>query len=121
MSAESLALGLDLGSSSIGWALIRLDSKGDPAGLVDCGVRVFPEVVDKKTQTPLNQARRRARAQRRQVQRRAKRKHNLLVKLTEFQLLPATEVERLRLFTAPDASDPYLLRKKSSGGRTSFI
>jgi len=44
---QKITLGLDLGPNSIGWALIREDSD-DPSqsGIVDVGVRVFPEGVD---------------------------------------------------------------------------
>ena len=41
-------LGLDLGTNSIGWAAIqlgeiRLGEKEEPCGLLDMGVRIFPD------------------------------------------------------------------------------
>ena len=39
-------LGLDIGSNSIGWVLLNTDGK--PA-IIDIGVRVFPEGVDRDT------------------------------------------------------------------------
>jgi len=60
MGAER-TLGLDLGTNSVGWALIEHDEAGDPCRLVDCGVRIFQEAVEAKTRTPKNQARQTAR------------------------------------------------------------
>ena len=41
-------LGLDIGSNSIGWALIETD--GQRSRIVGMGVRVFPEGVDRDQQ-----------------------------------------------------------------------
>ncbi|MBC6429051.1 MAG: hypothetical protein GDA55_07500 [Cellvibrionales bacterium] len=45
-------LGLDLGSNSLGWALLSADDKERPNGLIDMGVRIFPKAVEDKTPTP---------------------------------------------------------------------
>lgn len=84
----NLTLGLDLGSNSIGWAL--LDEDGGK--LVGTGVRVFPEGVDRDAtgaEIPRMQQRRAARAMRRQTARRARRKKHLREVLVEAGLLPA--------------------------------
>src|SRR5690348_9548161 len=36
-------LGLDLGANSIGWCALRLADDGTPCGLLDMGVRVYPD------------------------------------------------------------------------------
>ncbi len=36
-------LGLDLGTNSIGWAVIEEDAHGQAVGLLDCSVRIFQE------------------------------------------------------------------------------
>ena len=36
-------LGLDVGTNSIGWAAVRLDDNDAPCGLLDVGVRIFPD------------------------------------------------------------------------------
>gem|GEM_PF-3149018 len=36
-------LALDLGSTSIGWAMIRLDSQGTPCAVTRAGVRIFSD------------------------------------------------------------------------------
>ena len=69
-------LGLDLGTSAVGWCLIE-ENQSTPASLpqgsaleriVDMGVRVFPEGVDRsRGEKSLNQDRRLARSMRRQT------------------------------------------------------
>lgn len=49
---KNMTLGLDLGTNSIGWALIGHGKEQDPQKLVACGVRIFQEVVDDKTRVP---------------------------------------------------------------------
>lgn len=106
-----MILGLDLGTNSIGWALIEYE-KNNPQKIVDCGVRIFQEAVDAKTRTPKNQARRQARAARRLVSRRKMRRHNLTNLLVNAGLLPEDQMQRERLLTNPEL-DPYQLRKNA--------
>jgi CRISPR-associated endonuclease Csn1 len=83
-------LGLDIGTNSIGWALIETDpNTGRPLSICDCGVRIFQEAVDAQTRTPKNAARRSARLLRRVLARRAQRKRKLMKLLVEHGLLPA--------------------------------
>lgn len=103
----SLTLGLDIGSKSIGWALLDEDKRQ----IVATGVRVFPEGVNRTqqgTEESKNMGRRTARSIRRQIARRARRKKMVGKILVEAKLLPAGLEERCELFK----SDPYLLRKK---------
>ncbi|MCK6601195.1 MAG: type II CRISPR RNA-guided endonuclease Cas9 [Bacteroidetes bacterium] len=83
----SLVLGLDLGTTSIGWALINSEKKQ----LVDCGVRIFPigVNVDKTgTEAPKNAQRRTSRQIRRQYHRFKLRRQNLAKRLRELNMLP---------------------------------
>ena len=48
-------LGLDIGTTSIGFALIDLDKDRESGSIVRLGVRIFPEARDPDG-TPLNQA-----------------------------------------------------------------
>ena len=69
-------LGLDLGPTSVGWALVDEDNPR----LVAAGVRVFPEGVDRDQQggeQSKNEQRRVARGMRRQITRRSRRKERL--------------------------------------------
>lgn len=104
----NLTLGLDLGSGSIGWALI--DQEGQR--VIGLGVRVFPEGVardQKGGEKSKNQDRREARGIRRQVARRARRRRLLREALTQVGLLPADREEFARVI----AQDPYVLRRKA--------
>ena len=100
-------LGLDLGTSSVGWALID-ESKSQ---IVATGVRVFPEGVarDKGREVSKNKARREARGKRKQSQRRRRRKQNLKHALTYLGLYPADSKAREELAKI----NPYALRARA--------
>ena len=68
-------LGLDIGISSVGWAMIEIDDAENPIRLIDLGVRVFERAEVPKTGDSLAAARRLARSVRRLTRRRA---HRLL-------------------------------------------
>jgi len=105
---NSCTLGLDIGSNSIGWAL--LETEGKPS-IVDMGVRVFPEGVDKDTkglEKSKNATRRESRGARRSHQRRNLRKEQLLRTLQIAGLLPKGESAITSLFQ----KNAYELRKK---------
>lgn len=100
---EGYTLGLDLGTSSIGWAVvfdhplkgqIVPSKKGDTPG---CGVRHFPEPIDPKKNTPNNQRRREKRGVRRVLRRRRQRKQELIRKLRGAGLYPSSLEELAEL------------------------
>ncbi len=66
-------LGLDLGSNSIGWALMN-EADDEVNQIIDLGSRIFNKAVEEKVPTPKNQKRRDMRLGRRVLQRRARRK-----------------------------------------------
>ena len=107
-------LGLDLGSNSLGWALLSGGDEGAPGSIIDLGVRIFPKAVEDKTPTPKNQKRRNSRLARRTIQRRSRRKSRLLNYLIKLNLLPA----ELHGNAQPEGilnslGDPYMLRAKA--------
>ena len=107
-------LGLDLGSNSIGWALLEGNSAGKPTEFIDLGSRIFNKAVEDKTPTPKNQKRRNSRLARRVVQRRARRRHRMLNYLISLNLLPASlkgHAEPERVLNT--LGDPYCLRAKA--------
>lgn len=106
-------LGLDLGSNSIGWALLE-EQDGQPNKIIDLGCRIFIKAVEEKTPTPKNVKRREARLTRRVLQRRAQRKERMLETLIQQGLLP----QELSTHPQPEIilnvlGDPYLLRAKA--------
>ena len=68
-----LVFGLDIGTTSVGFAVIDHDSEGAMGKIHRLGVRIFPEARDPKG-VPLNQERRQARLRRRQLRRRRERR-----------------------------------------------
>lgn len=97
VSAQPYVLGLDLGSASLGWALIGIDATETPVSLICAGVRIFEPGVDGsalKIQQGKDQSkavdRREARLHRRQLRRRAARQRELFGVLQGAGLLPAT-------------------------------
>ncbi len=83
----SKILGLDLGSNSIGWALID-DERNH---IIDMGVRIFEEGVSNLNtgkEESKNSTRRSARMRRRRIYRIKRRKIKLLSKLKELNLCP---------------------------------
>jgi CRISPR-associated endonuclease Csn1 len=109
-----MILGLDLGSNSLGWALLRADDDGLAQQIHDAGVRIFPKAVEEKTPTPKNQKRRNSRLARRTIQRRARRKKKLLNCLVSLNLLPRALLDT----SQPEGilnklGDPYQLRSRA--------
>lgn len=101
-------LALDLGTTSIGWALIRLNAEQAPCAVIRMGVRIFPDGRNPKDGTSLAVTRRAARQMRRRRDRLLKRKHRMVDALIRLGFFPADESQRKALVTL----DPYALRAK---------
>lgn len=101
-------LALDLGSTSLGWAIFRLNESGDPTALIRTGVRIFGDGRNPKDGSSLAVTRRAARAMRRRRDRLLKRKERMLMKLMEYGFFPKDEGARKELETL----NPYELRAK---------
>ena len=101
-------LALDLGTSSIGWCLIRLDANADPMAIIRMGVRIFPDGRNPKDGTSLAVTRRDARQMRRRRDRLLKRKARIMAALTRLGFFPEDEEKRQELVHL----DPYALRRK---------
>lgn len=125
-------LGLDLGTSSIGWA-IRNDELGDTNQITDSGVLVFPQGVgeEKGVEFSLASERTKHRSSRKLYHRRKQRKTDLLRLLIQNNMCPLT-LEELSIwadykkgrtqqyptnnqdFVEWLAINPYEVRKKAS-------
>ncbi len=104
-------LGLDIGTSSIGWWLYRLEN-GRPAGIIDGGVRIFSDGREPSSQYKIGKslavARREARAARRRRDRYLRRRTVLMQRLADAGLMPADPTQAKAL----EVLDPYALRAK---------
>ena len=104
-------LGLDLGPTSIGWALLEKEN-GKEKSIIGTGVRIFQEGVERSNkgeEISKNKERQEARSARRIKQRRRIRKELLLKRCVESGLLPANKNELEKLLE----KDPYLIRAKA--------
>lgn len=100
-------LGLDLGSTSVGWAAYALDEQDEPAELLRAGSHIFSDSRDPQSKTSLKAERRAHRQPRRMRDRKLVRKKILMQRLIESGLMPEDEAERKKL----ECRDPYYLRK----------
>ena len=101
-------LGLDLGTTSIGWAMIRLNANNEPCAVIRVGVRIFSDGRVPKTGQSLAVERRLARQQRRTRDRKLRRKYKLINLLVQYGFFPEEINERRKL----ERLDPYQLRVK---------
>ena len=101
-------LALDLGTTSIGWAMLRLNQHDKPHAVIRAGVRIFNDGRVPKTGEALAVQRRLARQQRRTRDRSLRRKNKLINMLVRFGFFPENPAERKSL----ERLDPYELRAK---------
>ncbi len=110
MAKMRYRLALDLGSTSLGWAMIRLNTENPPApvAVIKAGVRIFSDGRNPKDGSSLAVTRRDARSMRRRRDRLLKRKARMTRSLIEHGFLSADETQRKTLVTL----NPYTLRAK---------
>jgi len=101
-------LGLDMGATSIGWAMVRLDASDRPCAVIRAGARIFSDGRNPKDGSSLAVTRRAARQMRRRRDRLLKRKQRMLDALIRWGFFPADAVARKALAQL----DPYALRAK---------
>jgi len=103
-------LALDLGATSLGWAMIRLDGSNQPCAVIKAGVRIFSngrEAAPPGQQgDSLAKTRREARAMRRRRDRLLKRKARMIRILIEYGFFSSEKSERESLLTL----NPFKLR-----------
>ncbi|MCU0238901.1 MAG: type II CRISPR RNA-guided endonuclease Cas9, partial [Pyrinomonadaceae bacterium] len=114
MTTTQTILGLDLGVTSIGWSLLKLEFGNEAiesAKICASGVRIFPATTEGTQSTPKNFGRRTARGTRRLLRRKRERKEKLLELLFSNNLLP--EINKIKSSEIFDSlGNPYLLRDK---------
>lgn len=101
------SLGLDIGTSSIGWAVIDLEKQR----IHDLGVRIFEKPEDPQSGKSLAEPRRIARGTRRRLKRRRQRLNTLKQFFIKNKLLSTEDIDRL---LSPESKlNPYLIREKA--------
>lgn len=122
-NSRSRVLGLDIGSNSVGWALIE-EKNNKPQGIVGLGDRIFEEGMNLDAKSGLTESRnvkrREARLRRRQVTRHTQRKRNVHRLLANSGLLPKSRPAHTDAAWQPILdSNPYELRAKALNSKVS--
>ncbi len=105
-------LGLDLGTNSIGWALVEADEKNDPIGIIAMGSRIIPMGAElskfEQGQAQTKNANRRiARGGRKLNKRYKQRRNKLIYILQQLKMLPS------QIKLSSEFNDPLKLDKVS--------
>ncbi|MFQ5673480.1 MAG: type II CRISPR RNA-guided endonuclease Cas9 [Nitrospinales bacterium] len=109
MKPQKYRLGLDLGTNSLGWCVLGLNSKERPANIIDGNSRIFSDGRDPKG-TSLAVDRRIARGTRRRRDRYIRRRKCLMNRLIALELMPLEKTERK---TLENKINPYEIRAKA--------
>lgn len=104
-------LGLDVGITSCGWAVLELNHEDEPVRIVDLNSRIFDKAEAPKTGESLAAPRRMARGIRRLTRRRKFRLHRVRGFLVRHRILTKEEIENL--YTTPHKTDIYELRYRA--------
>lgn len=109
-SPKKYSLGLDIGTSSVGWAVLDLDKKR----IHDLGVRIFERPEDPQNGDSLAKPRRDARSARRRLKRRRQRLNHLKQFFIDQNILTKNQVEEVLDYKSDfNKLDVYGLRTKA--------
>ena len=104
------SLGLDIGTTSVGWAVVNENKQR----IEDLGVRIFERPENPKNGESLAKPRRDARSARRRLKRRRQRLDYLKRFFVEHQLLAEEQISDLLAYDKANIhKDPYSLRSKA--------
>ena len=109
-SPKKYSLGLDIGTSSIGWAVLDLDKER----IHNLGVRIFERPEDPQNGDSLAKPRRDARSARRRLKRRRQRLNHLKQFFVDQNILTKNQVEEVLNYKSNfNKLDVYALRAKA--------
>ena len=109
-SPKKYSLGLDIGTSSVGWAVLDLDKER----IHDLGVRIFERPEDPQNGDSLAKPRRDARSARRRLKRRRQRLNHLKQFFVDQNILTKNQVEEVLDYKSDfNKLDVYGLRSKA--------
>lgn len=102
-------LGLDVGTNSIGWALLALNNNKQPSGIIRMGVRIFSDGRHPKSGESLAVGRRIPKSARRRRDRYLRRRDYFMDTLKQYNLMPVDPDQARKL----QDLNPYELRAKA--------
>ena len=109
-SPKKYSLGLDIGTSSVGWAVLDLDKER----IHDLGVRIFERPEDPQNGDSLAKPRRDARSARRRIKHRRQRLNQLKQFFVDQNILTKNQVEEVLDYKSDfNKLDVYALRSKA--------
>ena len=88
-------IGLDIGISSVGWAVVALDNNESPYGIINMGARVFDAAENPKDGASLALPRREARSMRRRLRRHRHRNERIRTMLVRREILTQDRLDAL--------------------------
>ena len=107
-------LGLDVGTNSIGWAVVGLDKEKKPSEVIDMGARIFSDgrepAAKGRVGDSLAVSRRLARGARRNRDRKNSRVRHVIALLVDFGLISENREERKCVYDI----DPYFARNEAA-------
>lgn len=111
MKKNTITLGLDLGITSVGFALVDIDNKN----IIKAGVHLFESAEHPKTKASLAAPRREARSTRRRLARRRMRLNSVLQTLKSFEFEDVNQIicnRNIRDIKDSDNLNPWKLRSE---------
>ncbi len=94
--ASKYRLGLDVGTNSLGWAVLELDQQDVPCTILAAGSRIFSDGREPKSKSTLAADRRQARQMRRRRDRFLQRQTYLMDQMRKMGLFPARDSQDAR-------------------------
>lgn len=104
-------LGLDIGITSVGWAVLEHDSSEEPFSIADLGVRIFNRAEHPKDGSALALPRREARSSRRRIRRHRHRLERIKALLEKNKIISREELNNI-YHGENELDDIYELRTK---------
>ena len=104
------SIGLDIGITSVGWAILALNDSNDPVCIIDMGSRMFDIAEHPKDGSSLATPRRLARGSRRTTRRRSRRKEKIRNLLVSDNIISREQLDSL---FSGKLEDIYMLRTKA--------
>ena len=110
-------IGLDIGITSVGWAVLENGLDDEPKKLVKAGVRIFDKAENPKDGASLALPRREARGTRRRLRRRRHRMERIRNLFEQEGLISLADLEKM--YNSKKLSDVYRIRYEALDRRLS--